>query len=135
MHLVKQAAIYLIVIQIATLGIFKGGIFAELCLLPNMLEHYDEHYKEANGDLDVLEFIRLHYFNHDHPSSDPSHHTGLPLGNHGGSFAGQILHIDDTLDQCFLPMSELLEKTYLVWPCGGMMQTIHLTPFQPPELV
>ena len=131
----KQAAIYLIVIQIATLGIFKGGIIAELCLLPNMLEHYDEHYKESNGKMDVIEFIRLHYFSHDHPSSDPSHHTGLPLGNHGSSFAGQILHIDQTLDQSLATLNEILERTYLVWPTKGLIQTIHLTPFQPPELV
>ncbi len=50
----------------------------QLCKLPMLIEHYQEHQKE-NKDISFLSFLKMHYFNGDPKDADYEDDMKLPF--------------------------------------------------------
>jgi hypothetical protein len=59
--------------------IFSSNHFlVELMKMPQLVQHYHEHYAE-NNDLNVFSFLKMHYANPEHQEKDAARHEHLPL--------------------------------------------------------
>lgn len=56
----------------------SGQILAEAFKVVNLVEHFRMHREEGEG-MGLIRFIRMHYFDPTHESSDPVKHQQLPL--------------------------------------------------------
>jgi hypothetical protein len=67
-------------IAIFFLSIYLLGAtpIGQLCKLPLLIEHYQEHQKE-NKDLSLIEFLKMHYFNGDPKDADYDKDMKLPF--------------------------------------------------------
>lgn len=68
----KHFVVWIIIIQFAT----GHNLLAELCQMPNLLQHYKAHQQYA-PDLSLTQFLWQHYGNN-HDESD-HRHNNLPL--------------------------------------------------------
>lgn len=64
-----------LIIQLSSLSLFAGGLMTELCRIPLLLEHFEEHEK-SNEEISFLSFLREHYSQTDASDSD---HRDLPF--------------------------------------------------------
>ncbi len=71
----RKALLIVIIIQLSSLGLFAGGLLTELCRIPLLIEHFEEH-EEKNKEISFLTFLNEHYSQND--SSD-SEHGKLPF--------------------------------------------------------
>lgn len=65
---------YILAFQILT----SGQVLAEALKVVNLVEHFQMH-REEGEDMGLVRFIRMHYFDPTHESSDPVKHRQLPL--------------------------------------------------------
>lgn len=77
----KKLFLYLIIGQLATINILEGGLLGELCRIPQLVKHYDEH-RAQSPEISLSQFLALHYFNTEHRTNDQEHHTRLPFAHY-----------------------------------------------------
>jgi len=78
---VKKFVFIILSLQIIT----SGNFLSELVKFNSLIEHFVEHEKGSNP-LTMMQFLKLHYFNPKHESSDPKRHASLPLHQSNISF-------------------------------------------------
>jgi len=82
---VKKALFVLFSLQI----ISAGYLPAELMKMGNLYQHFQMH-RQQGSDMGLVTFIRLHYFDPAHESSDPQNHQSLPM--QGGHLVSVVFH-------------------------------------------
>ena len=60
-------------ILLAFLYLFSATELSELTKLPSLWEHYQMHKEEANENMDIWSFLKLHYSQEEH-HDDHEHH-------------------------------------------------------------
>jgi hypothetical protein len=76
---VKKVLLFLLALQVVSAGYLP----AELIKVGNLYRHFMEH-RESGGNIGLLQFVRLHYFDAKHQASDPLTHETLPLQQSAG---------------------------------------------------
>ena len=112
-------------------SVAPGGLF-ELFKLPDLAEHYQEHEAESGGDMTLVDFLIMHYFDAEHEKRDGSRHGGLPF--HHTTSIGQpylastgmtrFTHSEASVVLGYVPVE--------VWACG---QWLGRSVFHPPKSI
>lgn len=126
-HKVKKLIFFILALQIIT----SGKCIPELMKLNSLMEHFIEH-KKSEHPISLIEFFRLHYFDHQHETSDPQRHASLPLHHTGFSFTIVFHAAIDTL--CMEPIQEVTSNIFHAVSKGLMPQCHQVSIFQPPRL-
>ena len=123
----RKALLLVIIIQLSSLSLFAGGLLTELCRIPLLIEHFEEH-EEKNHEMSILTFLSEHYSQND--SSD-SEHGNLPFKSH--MHASAILLALDLKNIQPEPV-EFIESQSFVFPSsiGNTTNTV-IAVFQPPQ--
>ena len=123
----RKALLIVIIIQLSSLSLFSGGLLTEICRIPLLIEHFEEHEKK-NQEISFLTFLNEHYSQND--SSD-SEHGNLPFKSQ--MRASSILLALDVKNK--QPETvELIETQSFVFPSsiGNTTNTV-IAVFQPPQ--
>lgn len=123
----RKALLIVIIIQLSSLSLFAGGLITEICRIPLLIEHFEEHEKK-NEEISFLTFLNEHYSQND--SSD-SEHGNLPFKSQ--MHASVILLALDVKNK--QPETvELIETQSFVFPSsiGNTTNTV-IAVFQPPQ--
>lgn len=77
----RTAVSILVGAHILLIGLM-GGSAHEVRRIGGLLQHYRWHQEQADGSMDVLRFLALHYQDPAHQATDREHHDGLPFRGH-----------------------------------------------------
>ncbi|MBK9177440.1 MAG: hypothetical protein IPM46_14130 [Flavobacteriales bacterium] len=126
----KTLAALVMCLHICMASVAPGGLI-ELIKLPDLAEHYHQHALESDGDLTIVEFLMMHYFDAEHEKRDASRHGDLPF--HHTTTIGLIYlatadppgptSIEASVASGYVPME--------LWACG---QWPGRSVFHPPKL-
>jgi len=94
----------IISIHILTASLLSNSEFAGMMRMGNLVSHFYHHIEEHNEDINVLEFLALHYFDQQHLQNDRHEHQDLPMKAHN----------TQSFSACYIPSS----NTTLVWNCS-----------------
>jgi hypothetical protein len=125
---VKKLVFIILSLQIITSGNFLG----ELVKFNSLIEHFVEHEKGSNP-LTMMQFLKLHYFNPQHESSDPKRHASLPLHQSNISFTVVYNSPADPIQ--LAPFSEIFSKDFTPINKGLTPQHKQVSVFQPPRVI
>jgi len=122
-----KGLLLVLIIQLSSLSLFAGVLLTEICRIPLLIEHFEEHEKE-NHEMSILTFLNEHYSQTD--SSD-SEHGNLPFKSHMHAFS--ILLALDVKNKQPEPV-EFIEAQSFVFPSsiGNEVNTV-ISVFQPPQ--
>jgi len=122
-----KGLLLVLIIQLSSLSLFAGGLLTEICRIPLLIEHFEEHEKEKH-EMSILTFLNEHYSQTD--SSD-SEHGNLPFKSHMHAFS--ILLALDVKNKQPEPV-EFIEAQSFVFPSsiGNEANTV-ISVFQPPQ--
>jgi hypothetical protein len=123
----RKGLLLVLIIQLSSLSLFAGGLLTEICRIPLLIEHFEEHEKE-NHEMSILTFLNEHYSQTD--SSD-SEHGNLPFKSQ--MHASSILLALDVKNKQPEPV-EFIEAQSFVFPSsiGNEVNTV-ISVFQPPQ--
>jgi len=125
---VKRIIFIILSIQI----ISSGNFLSELVKFNSLIEHFIEHEKGSNP-LTMVEFLKLHYFNPNHESSDPKRHASLPLHQSNISFTVVYNSPADPLQLGPFPVTSSIKFTLI--SKGLTPQYKQVSVFQPPRII
>ena len=123
----RKGLLIVLIIQLSSLSLFAGGLLTEICRIPLLIEHFEEH-ERTNEEISFLTFLNEHYSQND--SSD-SEHGNLPFKSQ--MRASSILLALDVKNK--QPETvELIETQSFVFPSsiGNTTNTV-IAVFQPPQ--
>ncbi len=113
--------------QLSSLSLFAGGLLTEICRIPLLIEHFEEHEKK-NQEISFLTFLSEHYAQTD--SSD-SEHGNLPFKSQ--MHTSSILLALDLKNRQPEPI-EFIETRSFVFPSSiGNVAHASVVVFQPPQ--
>ena len=110
--------------------------FNSLCLdqllkLPVLCQHYNEH-KETNKNLDVLDFLAMHYLGDDLNDNDHDKDMQLPFKNISG-YSLQLVFIPTDKHAIYLPFTIGLTQTNSIpYTCNLHSNPALFSVFRPP---
>ena len=107
----KKIGLYFLVIFIAA---YNTGLY-ELAKLPAFFTHYTEH-KEMQRDMDMADFIAMHYMGQDINDNDDAKDSTLPFKNY---------HAPSHPNLLFIPAQQLFTIPL------AFSETITTTPYLP----
>jgi hypothetical protein len=123
---VKKGLLVLLCLQI----ISAGYLPAELMKMGNLYQHFKMH-QEQGIEMGLVSFIRLHYFDPEHQSSDPQNHQSLPM--QGGHLISIVFH-QPVSDIIIHPTSVSRITTYSRMEDSGYSKGNPISVFQPPKM-
>ncbi len=112
--------------------ISSGNFLTELVKFNSLIEHFIEHEKGSNP-LTMVQFLKLHYFNSKHESSDPKRHASLPLHQSNISFTVVYNSPADPIQ--LAPFPEIFSKDFTPINKGLTPQYKQVSVFQPPRVI
>ena len=124
----KKFIFILLALQI----ISSGNFLSEIVKLNSLVDHFFEH-ESGKNPINMLQFIRLHYFDSKHENSDPKRHASLPLH-----------HANTTLNiVCYSPIEQIhlslllvpFSENFIPINKGMMPQFKQVSVFQPPRFI
>jgi hypothetical protein len=123
----RKALLIVLIIQLSSLSLFAGGLLTEICRIPLLIEHFEEHEK-SNHEISFLTFLNEHYSQND--SSD-SEHGNLPFKSH--LHTSSLLLALDLKNRQPEPV-EFIQVQSFVFPSsiGNEANTV-ISVFQPPQ--
>lgn len=74
----RKGLLIVLIIQLSSLSLFAGGLLTELCRIPLLVEHFEEHEK-TNQNISFFSFLNEHYSQTD---SNDTEHGDLPFKSH-----------------------------------------------------
>lgn len=122
----KKALLVLLSLQI----ISAGYLPAELMKMGNLYQHFQMHRQQGNN-MGLVTFIRLHYFDPAHQSSDPQNHERLPM--QGGHLASVVFQ-QPALEIIIHPTVESRITIYSRMEDPGYSKGNPISVFQPPKM-
>ncbi len=69
-------------IHLLLASLLSNSGFAGMICMGNLVSHFYHHIEEHNEDINMLEFLALHYFDQQHLQQDKHEHQNLPLKAH-----------------------------------------------------
>ena len=124
----KKLVFIILSLQIITSGNFLG----ELVKFNSLIEHFVEHEKGSNP-LTIMQFLKLHYFNPKHESSDPKRHASLPL--HQSSISFSVVYNSPADPLQLGPFPEIFSIDFTPINKGLTPQYNQVSVFQPPRII
>ncbi|MFM1771259.1 MAG: hypothetical protein RLZZ71_401 [Bacteroidota bacterium] len=123
----RKTLLIVLIIQLSSLSLFAGGLLTELCRIPLLVEHFEEHEK-ANQDISFLSFLNEHYSQNDSNDSD---HGNLPFKSHVHTVS-LLLAIESKSK--ILEPKEFIEVQSFIFPSSiGNVVNTTIAVFQPPQ--
>jgi hypothetical protein len=123
----RKALLIVIIIQLSSLSLFAGGLLTEICRIPLLIEHFEEH-ERTNEEISFLTFLTEHYSESDSKDSD---HGDLPFKSQ--MHASTILLALDLKNKQPEPI-EFIEAQSFVFPSSiGNVTNTTIAVFQPPQ--
>ncbi len=123
----RKTLLIVLIIQLSRLSLFAGGLLTELCRIPLLVEHFEEHEK-ANQDISFLSFLNEHYSQNDSNDSD---HGNLPFKSHVHTVS-LLLAIESKSK--ILEPKEFIEVQSFIFPSSiGNVVNTTIAVFQPPQ--
>jgi hypothetical protein len=131
-HVLKRIARNIILVFVSalmTISAMKPDFCEQLCRLPVLIHHYQQHQAEEEGKLSFIAFLQMHY-NEDSSHKDEEDHGDLPLFNHCCCY--QVIIVPDAIQT---PGSLALFSTDAGFQ--PLIEDYHFSPattiFQPPR--
>lgn len=123
----RKTLLIVIIIQLSSLSLFAGGLLTEICRIPLLIEHFEEH-ERTNEEISFLTFLNEHYSQTD--TSD-SEHGDLPFKSQ--MHTSSILLALDLKNRQPEPV-EFTETQSFVFPSSiGNVANTTIAVFQPPQ--
>jgi hypothetical protein len=123
----RKTLLIVLIIQLSSLSLFAGGLLTEICRIPLLIEHFEEH-ERSNEEISFLTFLNEHYSQTD--TSD-SEHGDLPFKSQ--MHTSSILLALDLKNRQAEP-SEFTETQSFVFPSSiGNVANTTISVFQPPQ--
>jgi hypothetical protein len=123
----RKGLLIVLIIQLTSLSLFAGGLLTEMCRIPLLIEHFEEHEK-ANKEISFLTFLNEHY---SHSDSSDSEHGNLPFKSQ--MHASSILLALELKNRQPEPI-EFTETQSFVFPSTiGNVANTTVAVFQPPQ--
>jgi hypothetical protein len=123
----RKGLLIVLIIQLSSVSLFAGGLLTEICRIPLLIEHFEEHEKE-NHEISFLTFLNEHYSQTD---SKDSAHGNLPFKSQ--MHTSSILLALDLKNRQPEPV-EFIQVQSFVFPSsiGNEANTV-ISVFQPPQ--
>jgi len=123
----RKGLLIVLIIQLSSVSLFAGGLLKEICRIPLLIEHFEEHEKE-NHEISFLTFLNEHYSQTD---SKDSAHGNLPFKSQ--MHTSSILLALDLKNRQPEPV-EFIQVQSFVFPSsiGNEANTV-ISVFQPPQ--
>jgi hypothetical protein len=123
----RKGLLIVLIIQLSSVSLFAGGLLTEICRIPLLIEHFEEHEKE-NHEISFLTFLNEHYSQTD---SKDSAHGNLPFKSQ--MHTSSILLALDLKNRQPEPV-EFIQGQSFVFPSsiGNEANTV-ISVFQPPQ--
>ena len=123
----RKGLLIVLIIQLSSLSLFAGGLLTELCRIPLLIEHFEDH-ERTNEEISFLTFLNEHYSQTD--TSD-SEHGDLPFKSQ--MHTSSILLALDLKNRQAEPV-EFTETQSFVFPSSiGNVANTTISVFQPPQ--
>ena len=123
----RKGLLILLMIQLSSLSLFAGGLLTELCRIPLLIEHFEDH-ERANEEISFLTFLNEHYSETDSSDSD---HGNLPFKSQ--MHASSLLLALEFRNRQPEPV-DLIEAQSFVFPASiGNETNTTIAVFQPPQ--
>ena len=123
----RKALLIVLIIQLSSLSLFAGGLLTEICRIPLLIEHFEDH-ERTNEEISFLTFLNEHYSQTD--TSD-SEHGNLPFKSQ--LHASSLLLALDLKNRPTEPI-EFIESQSFVFPSSiGNVTNTTIAVFQPPQ--
>lgn len=123
----RKALLLVLIIQLSSLSLFAGGLLTEVCRIPLLLEHFEEHEK-TNQEISFLSFLNEHYSENDSSDSD---HGDLPFKSHVHTVS-LLLAIESKFK--ISEPKEFIEVQSFTFPSSiGNVANTTIAVFQPPQ--
>jgi hypothetical protein len=123
----RKALLLVLIIQLSSLSLFAGGLLTEVCRIPLLLEHFNEHEK-TNQEISFLSFLNEHYSENDSSDSD---HGDLPFKSHVHTVS-LLLAIESKFK--ISEPKEFIEVQSFTFPSSiGNVANTTIAVFQPPQ--
>jgi hypothetical protein len=123
----RKALLIVLIIQLSSLSLFAGGLLTEVCRIPLLLEHFEEHEK-TNQEISFLSFLNEHYSENDSSDSD---HGNLPFKSHVHTVS-LLLAIESKIK--ISEPKEFIEVQSFTFPSSiGNVANTTIAVFQPPQ--
>ena len=123
----RKALLLVLIIQLSSLSLFAGGLLTEVCRIPLLLEHFNEHEK-TNQEISFLSFLNEHYSENDSSDSD---HGNLPFKSHVHTVS-LLLAIESKIK--ISEPKEFIEVQSFTFPSSiGNVANTTIAVFQPPQ--
>lgn len=123
----RKGLLIVLIIQLSSLSLFAGGLLTEVCRIPLLLEHFEDHEK-TNQEISFFSFLTEHYSQTDNSDSE---HGELPFKSQ--MRASSLLLI---IDLKYRPSEtiDFSEVQSFVFPStiGNVVSTT-VSVFQPPQ--
>lgn len=123
----RKGLLMVLIIQLSSLSLFAGGLLTEVCRIPLLIEHFEDHEK-TNQEISFFSFLKEHYSQTDNTDSE---HRELPFKSH--------IHVSSlilVLDQKNKPEETFVSQVFqaYVFPSSiGNVVSTAVAVFQPPQ--
>lgn len=84
--------------HLLVVSLLSNSEFAGMMRMGNLASHFYHHIEEHHEDINVFEFLVLHYFDHQHLQHDKHEDHQLPLKAHN----------TQTLNSCYIPTFKIV---------------------------
>lgn len=123
----RKGLLIVLIMQLSSLSLFAGGLLTEICRIPLLIEHFEEHEKK-NQEISFLTFLNEHYAQTDSSDCD---HGNLPFKSQ--MHTSSILLALDLKNRQPEPI-EFIEVQSFVFPASiGNESNTTIAVFQPPQ--
>lgn len=123
----RKTLLIVLIIQLSSLSLFAGGLLTELCRIPLLVEHFEEH-ENTNQEISFLSFLNEHYSKNDSSDSD---HGNLPFKSHVHTVS--LLLAIESKSKISEP-KEFIEVQSFIFPSSiGNVVNTTIAVFQPPQ--
>ncbi|MFM2315917.1 MAG: hypothetical protein RLZZ155_249 [Bacteroidota bacterium] len=123
----RKTLLIVIIIQLSSLSLFAGGLLTEVCRIPLLIEHFEDH-ERKNEKISFLTFLNEHYAQSD---TNDSEHDELPFKSQ--IHTSSILLAIDFKNRQPEPV-EFIEVKSFVFPSSiGNVANTSIAVFQPPQ--
>ncbi|MEY3849794.1 MAG: hypothetical protein RJA38_235 [Bacteroidota bacterium] len=123
----RKTLLIVLIIQLSSLSLFAGGLLTELCRIPLLVEHFEEH-ENTNQEISFLSFLNEHYSENDSSDSD---HGNLPFKSHVHTVS--LLLAIESKSKISEP-KEFIEVQSFIFPSSiGNVVNTTIAVFQPPQ--
>jgi hypothetical protein len=123
----RKGLLIVLIIQLSSLSLFAGGLLTELCRIPLLIEHFEDH-ERTNEEISFFTFLTEHYSKTD--TSD-SEHGNLPFKSQ--MHTSSILLALDLKNRQPEPVEFIKVKSFVFPSSIGNVANTTITVFQPPQ--